>query len=180
MEFGSDSEILKHLFDWKVLLNTKTMPFSTIYHDMDNMGHSVSWMYLHFVSFADQVVQNCKNAKGHPLHFRLPTCCTAELDIHTPQVCTVQPSRRQLSTAWSQPHCTSSIHTPSPLLHLSLVHEESVNDFPGIYILERSEKVQNCKLQFPQADYIPRNSPNFRTVFGIMIGPFSSCEIGKT
>ena len=91
----------------------------------------------------------------------------------------VQPSRRQLSTAWSQPHCTSSIHTPSPLLHLSLVHEESVNDFQGVYILKRSEEYQNCKLQLPKADYFPRNSPDFRTVFGIMIGPFSFCEMGK-
>ena len=43
-----------------------------------------------------------------------------------------------------------------------------------------SEKDQTCKLQFPQADYVPRNSLDFRTVFGIMIGPFFSCEIGKT
>ena len=56
VEFGSNSEILKHLFEWRVL-NTKTMLFSTTYHDMDNMGRSVSWMYLHLVSFADQVVQ---------------------------------------------------------------------------------------------------------------------------
>ena len=41
-------------------------------------------------------------------------------------------------------------------------------------------KRSNCKLQFPQLDYWPRHSPNFRTVFGIMIGPFSSCKIGKT
>ena len=41
-------------------------------------------------------------------------------------------------------------------------------------------KRSNCKLQFPQLDYWPRHSPNFRTVFGILIGPFSSCEIGKT
>ena len=47
-------------------------------------------------------------------------------------------------------------------------------------LLECSEKDQNCKLQFPQPDYWPRHSPDFRTVFGIMIGPFSFCEIGKT
>ena len=41
------------------------------------------------------------------------------------------------------------------------------------------EKDQNCKLQFPQPDYWRRRSPDFRTVFGIMIGPFSFCEIGK-
>jgi len=46
--------------------------------------------------------------------------------------------------------------------------------------LECSEKDQNCKLQFPQPDHRPRHSPDFRTVSGIMIGPFSSCEIGKT
>ena len=39
---------------------------------------------------------------------------------------------------------------------------------------------KNWKFQFPQPDYRPRHSPDFRTVFGIMIGPFSSCEIGKT
>ena len=48
------------------------------------------------------------------------------------------------------------------------------------WALERSEKDQNCKLQFPQPDYWPRHSPDFRTVFGIMIWPFSFCEIGKT
>ena len=48
------------------------------------------------------------------------------------------------------------------------------------YMFERSEKCQNCKLQIPQAEYLPRNSPGFRTAFGIMIGPFSFCEIGKT
>ena len=39
---------------------------------------------------------------------------------------------------------------------------------------------KNWNFQFPQPDYQPRHSPNFRTVFGIVIGPFSSCEIGKT
>ena len=47
-------------------------------------------------------------------------------------------------------------------------------------LLERCEKDQNCKLQFPQPDYWPPHSPDFRTVFGTMIGPFSFCEIGKT
>ena len=53
--------------------------------------------------------------------------------------------------------------TPVPLSYLFLPHG--------------TEKDQNCKLQFPQADYFLRNSPDFRTVFGIMIGPFSFCEI---
>ena len=39
---------------------------------------------------------------------------------------------------------------------------------------------KNWNFQFPQPDYQPRHSPDFRTVFGIMIGPFSSCKIGKT
>ena len=39
---------------------------------------------------------------------------------------------------------------------------------------------KNWNFQFPQPDYQPRHSPNFRTVFGIMIGPFSFCKIGKT
>ena len=46
--------------------------------------------------------------------------------------------------------------------------------------VEWSEKDQNCKLRFPQPDYWPHHSPDFRTVFGIMIGPFSLYEIGKT
>ena len=49
------------------------------------------------------------------------------------------------------------------------------------YAVECSEKDQNCKLQFPQPDYWPRHSPDFRTVFGIMIGPLicSLSAIGK-
>ena len=31
----------------------------------------------------------------------------------------------------------------------------------GVCILERSEKEQNCNLQNPQADYLPRHSPDF-------------------
>ena len=57
---------------------------------------------------------------------------------------------------------------------------EKVMIFHDIYTIEQSEKDQNRKLQFLQPDYRPRQSPNFKTVFGIMIGPFSSCEIGKT
>ena len=57
---------------------------------------------------------------------------------------------------------------------------EKVMIFHDIYTIEQSEKGQNRKLQFLQPDYRPRQSPNFRTVFGIMIGPFSSCKIGKT
>ena len=57
---------------------------------------------------------------------------------------------------------------------------EKVMIFHDIYTIEQSEKDQNRKLQFLQPDYRPRQSPNSRTVFGIMIGPFSSCEIGKT
>ena len=56
----------------------------------------------------------------------------------------------------------------------------SFSSFQNICIIECSEKDQNCKLQFPQPDYWPRHSPDFRTVFGIMIRPFSICEIGKT
>ena len=46
--------------------------------------------------------------------------------------------------------------------------------------LECSEKYKSFKLKIPQPDSERRHSPDFRTVFGIMIGPFSSCEIGKT
>ena len=46
--------------------------------------------------------------------------------------------------------------------------------------VECSEKHKSFKLKIPQPDSKRRHSPDFRTVFGIMIGPFSSCEIGKT
>ena len=48
------------------------------------------------------------------------------------------------------------------------------------YTLECSEKYKSFKLKIPQPDSERRHSPDFRTVFGIMIGPFSSCKIGKT
>jgi len=44
--------------------------------------------------------------------------------------------------------------------------------------LECSEKDQNCKLQFPQPDYWPRHSPDFRTVFGIMSEQVSDFRFG--
>ena len=137
VEFGSNSEVLKHLFECRVL-NTKAMLFSTTYHDMDNMGRSVSWMYLHLVSFADQLVQNCKR-QGPPTPF--PVAYMLHSWVGLPHSTGVQPSRRQLSTAWSQTHCTSSIHThtQSPLLHLSSVREDSINDFQGIYTYLRAE-----------------------------------------
>ena len=47
-------------------------------------------------------------------------------------------------------------------------------------LIECSEKYKSFKLKIPQPDSERRHSPDFRTVFGIMIGPFSSCEIGKT
>ena len=47
-------------------------------------------------------------------------------------------------------------------------------------IIECSEKYKSFKLKIPQPDSERRHSPDFRTVFRIMIGPFSSCEIGKT
>ena len=47
-------------------------------------------------------------------------------------------------------------------------------------LIECCEKYKSFKLKIPQPDSGRRHSPDFRTVFGIMIGPFSSCEIGKT
>ena len=41
----------------------------------------------------------------------------------------------------------------------------------------RSEKHKSWKCQNPRADYIPRHSPDFRTVFGIEIGLLVFCEI---
>ena len=48
------------------------------------------------------------------------------------------------------------------------------------YILECSEKTKSFNLKIPQPDSERRHSPDFKTVFEIMIGPFSFCEIGKT
>ena len=58
-----------------------------------------------------------------------------------------------------------------------LLHEVGI-DFD--YNLECSEKYKSFKLTIPQPDSERRHSPDFRTVFGIMIGPFSFCKIGKT
>ena len=46
--------------------------------------------------------------------------------------------------------------------------------------LECSEKTKSFNLKIPQPDSERRHSLDFRTVFKIMIGPFSSCKIGKT
>ena len=43
--------------------------------------------------------------------------------------------------------------------------------------LGRSEKHKSLKCQNLRADYIPRHSPDFRTVFGIEIGLLVLCEI---
>ena len=50
----------------------------------------------------------------------------------------------------------------------------------NVYLLECSEKDKSFKFKIPQPDSERRHSQDFRTVFGIMIGPFSFCEIGKT
>ena len=69
----------------------------------------------------------------------------------------------------------------SVCLHLNLKTWCVCNMYTSEGMVTRAEwkKDQNCKLQFPQPDYWPGHSPNFTTVFGIMIGPFSFCEIGK-
>ena len=43
-----------------------------------------------------------------------------------------------------------------------------------------SEKYKSWKMQKYQADSEPRHSTDFRTIFGIRIGWFVSCEIGQT
>ena len=45
--------------------------------------------------------------------------------------------------------------------------------------VECSEKTKSFNLKIPQPDSERRHSPDFKTVFEIMIGPFSFCEIGK-
>ena len=46
--------------------------------------------------------------------------------------------------------------------------------------LGRGEKPKSWKSKNGQADYLPRHSPDVRTVFEIQIRPFVSCEIGLT
>ena len=65
-----------------------------------------------------------------------------------------------------------SIHEQSKMFHLGFVWDP--------YWVECCEKYKSFKLKIPRPDSERRHSPDFRTVFGIMIGPFSSCEIGKT
>ena len=50
------------------------------------------------------------------------------------------------------------------------------------YVLTQqcSEKTKSFNLKIPQPDSERRQSPDFRAVFEIMIGPFSFCKIGKT
>ena len=43
-----------------------------------------------------------------------------------------------------------------------------------------SEKPKSLKSKNEQADYLPRHSPDVRSVFEIYIRPFVSCEIGLT
>ena len=48
------------------------------------------------------------------------------------------------------------------------------------WLLGWSEKHKSWKMQKYRADSEPRHSTDFRTIFGIMIGWFVSCEIGQT
>ena len=59
-------------------------------------------------------------------------------------------------------------------------HQQHGFSFVPASTVECCEKYKSFKFQIPQPDSERRHSPDFRTVFGIMIGPFSSCEIGKT
>ena len=63
--------------------------------------------------------------------------------------------------------------------NLTLFHHLTKEPKKG-WLVECSEKYKSFKLKIPQPDSERRHSPDFRTVFGIMIGPFSFCEIGKT
>ena len=71
------------------------------------------------------------------------------------------------------------------VLSISLheVSRESVNNDDGMGVtIECSEKTKsfNLTIQNKQKDSEQRHGPDFKTVFEIMIGPFSFCEIGKT
>ena len=48
------------------------------------------------------------------------------------------------------------------------------------YALGRSEKTKSWKSRNGQADYLPRHSPDVRTVFEIQIRPFVPCEIAPS
>ena len=61
----------------------------------------------------------------------------------------------------------------------------SINSIQAVYSavlppLECNEKTKSFYLKIPQPDSERRHSLDFRTVFGIMIGPFSFCEFGET
>ena len=57
----------------------------------------------------------------------------------------------------------------------SLSHPTVKQQINEAWLLYSRAEWKRSKLQFPQANYLPR-----RTVFGIMIIPFPSCEIIKT
>ena len=60
-------------------------------------------------------------------------------------------------------------------------HDRHLNyTFQSTCVEECSKKDKSFKFKIPQPDSDQRHSPDFRTVFGIMIGPFSFCKIGKT
>ena len=65
---------------------------------------------------------------------------------------------RGMSSGGTRPTRSTSTPTSAP-------SSSSWSTSASPWALERSEKDQNCKLQFPQPDYWPRRSPDFRTVF---------------
>ena len=73
--------------------------------------------------------------------------------------------------------------TAPPPDSMTLCPHASQSRCQWIYLghdLECCEKTKSFNLKIPQPDSERRHSPDFRTVFEIMIGPFSFCEIGKT
>ena len=79
------------------------------------------------------------------------------------------------SELFSCDQCTKPFNASS-----SLWYHRKIDSDERPYILECSEKTKSFNLKIPQPDSERRHSPDFRTVFRIMIGLFSFCEIGKT
>ena len=64
-----------------------------------------------------------------------------------------------------------------------VINHKSLNnkkEFGKACPLGRSEKPKSWKSKNGQADYLPRHSPDVRTVFEIWIRLFVSCEIALT
>ena len=80
-----------------------------------------------------------------------------------------------------QIHCkTLRAEKRKALLDMTFLNAKRVASCKYVSLIECNEKTKSFNLKIPQPDSEQRHNPDFRTVFKIMIGPFSSCKIGKT